>query len=107
MQVYLEDDLSNFKTRFLQLLCGYLEIEERNIGKIIFANAKTKESLSFPGRTPLNRRLRSQDFLVHCFISASLWKDISKPTNSTHLVLIFVLLDCSQKRVYNIGGVAL
>ena len=49
MQVYLEDDLSNFKTRFLQLLCGYLEIEERNIGKIIFANAKTKESLSFPG----------------------------------------------------------
>ena len=49
MQVYLEDDLSNYKTRFLQLLCGYLEIEERNIGKIIFANAKTKESLSFPG----------------------------------------------------------
>ena len=49
MQVYLEDDISNFKTRFLQLLCGYLEIEERNMGKIIFANAKTKESLSFPG----------------------------------------------------------
>ena len=49
MQVYLEDDLSNFKTRFLQLLCGYLEIEERNMGKIILANSKTKESLTFPG----------------------------------------------------------
>ena len=49
MQVYLEDDLSNFKTRFLQLLCGYLEVEERNIGKIILVNSKTKESLTFPG----------------------------------------------------------
>ena len=49
MQVYLEDDLSNFKTRFLQLLCGYLEIEERNLGKIILVNSKTKESLQFPG----------------------------------------------------------
>ena len=49
MQVYLEDDISNFKTRFLQLLCGYLEVEERNIGKLIYVNAKTKESLTFPG----------------------------------------------------------
>ena len=49
MQVYLEDDLSNFKTRFLQLLYGYLEIEERNLGKIILVNSKTKESLQFPG----------------------------------------------------------
>ena len=49
MQVYLEDDISNFKTRFLQLLVGYLEIEERNLGKVIYANAKTKEAFSFPG----------------------------------------------------------
>ena len=49
MQVYLEDDLSSFKTRFLQLLCGYLEIEERNLGKIIPVYSKTKESLTFPG----------------------------------------------------------
>jgi hypothetical protein len=35
MQVYLEDDMENFKTRFLQLLAGYLEVEERNLGKII------------------------------------------------------------------------
>ena len=49
MQVYLEDDISNFKTRFLQLLCGYLEIEERNIGKIILVNSKAKECLKFPG----------------------------------------------------------
>ena len=49
MQVYLEDDLENFKTRFIQLVCGYLEIEERNLGKIIYANEKTKEAFSFPG----------------------------------------------------------
>ena len=49
MQVYLEDDISNFKTRFIQLLCGYLEIEERNLGKVIYANSKTKEAFSFPG----------------------------------------------------------
>ena len=49
MQVYLEDDLSNFKTRFIQLLCGYLKIEERNLGKVIYVNAKIKESLKFPG----------------------------------------------------------
>lgn len=49
MQVYLEDDMENFKTRFLQLLAGYLEVEERNLGKIIYANAKTKEAFSFPG----------------------------------------------------------
>ena len=49
MQVYLDDNLDNFKTRFIQLLCGYLEIEERNLGKIIYANEKTKEALSFPG----------------------------------------------------------
>jgi len=49
MQVYLEDDLNNFKTRFIQLLCGYLEIEERNLGKIIYANSRTKEAFSFPG----------------------------------------------------------
>ena len=49
MQVYLEDDLENFKTRFIQLLCGYLEIEERNLGKVIYANQNTKEAFSFPG----------------------------------------------------------
>ena len=49
MQVYLEDDISNFKTRFIQLLCGYLEVEERNLGKVIYANSKTKETFSFPG----------------------------------------------------------
>ena len=49
MQVYLEDDIFNFKTRYLQLLCGYLEIEERNLGKVIYVNSKTKESLTFPG----------------------------------------------------------
>ena len=49
MQVYLDDNLDNFKTRFIQLICGYLEIEERNLGKIIYANEKTKEALSFPG----------------------------------------------------------
>ena len=49
MQVYLEDDLNNFKTRFIQLLCGYLEVEERNLGKVIYANSKTKEAFSFPG----------------------------------------------------------
>ena len=49
MQVYLEDDMENFKTRFIQLLCGYLEIEERNLGKVIYANQKTKDALSFKG----------------------------------------------------------
>ena len=49
MQVFLEDDIENFKTRFIQLLCGYLEVEERNLGKIIYANEKTKEAFSFPG----------------------------------------------------------
>ena len=49
MQVYLEDDLSNFKTRFIQLLCGYIEVEERNLGKIIYANSNTKKSFPFPG----------------------------------------------------------
>lgn len=49
MQVFLEDDIENFKTRFIQLLCGYLEIEERNLGKVIYANEKTKEAFSFPG----------------------------------------------------------
>ena len=49
MQVYLDDDISIFKTRFIQLLCGYLEVEERNLGKVIYANSKTKEAFSFPG----------------------------------------------------------
>ena len=49
MQVYLEDNLKDFKTRFIQLLCGYLELEERNLGKIIYINAKIKETLKFPG----------------------------------------------------------
>ena len=49
MQVFLEEDVENFKTRFIQLLCGYLEIEERNLGKVIYANQKTKEAFSFPG----------------------------------------------------------
>jgi len=49
MQVYLDDDMENFKTKFIQLLCGYLEIEERNLGKVIYANERTKEAFSFPG----------------------------------------------------------
>ena len=49
MQVYLEDDLENFKTRFIQLLAGFLQVEERKLGKIIYVNVKTKEVLFFPG----------------------------------------------------------
>ena len=65
MQVYLEDDLNNFKTRFIQLLCGYLEIEERNLGKIILANSKTKEAFSFPGLPFYIPALCSKESSVH------------------------------------------
>ena len=65
MQVYLEDDLSNFKTRFIQLLCGYLELEERNLGKVIFANSKTKEAFSFPGLPFYIPALCSNESSIH------------------------------------------
>ena len=65
MQVYLEDDLNNFKTRFIHLLCGYLEIEERNLGKIILANSKTKEAFSFPGLPFYIPALCSKESSVH------------------------------------------
>ena len=32
MPVFLENDIENFKARFIQLLYGYLQIEERNLG---------------------------------------------------------------------------
>lgn len=52
MQVYLSDDLHNFKTRFIQLLCGYVQLEQRKLGKVILVNSKVQESIKLPG-TPL------------------------------------------------------
>ena len=52
MQVYLSDDLYDFKTRFIQLLCGYVQLEQRKLGKVILVNSKVKESIKLPG-TPL------------------------------------------------------
>ena len=49
MQVYLDDNKDDFKTKFIRFICGYLEIEERKLGTIIYANNKTKQTFSFPG----------------------------------------------------------
>jgi len=66
IQINLEDDLSNIKTKFIQFIHIYLEIEECNLGKIILINTKTKEAFSFPWPYILYPRLvlkRKQDEL--------------------------------------------
>ncbi len=48
MQVYINDCKKDFKSRFLKLLCEYLEIQPRKLGLMIPVHENTKKVLSFP-----------------------------------------------------------
>lgn len=46
MEIFISDDYNDIKTRFLTLLCSYLKIEERHIGKLTKISDSSKVALN-------------------------------------------------------------